>query len=87
MISLACFYNPTGKTWSLFWVNPHYPIANSMSSTSVNVNELPELVAERVAVLKLAEINDTIEGIGVRYDNHRFIVHVPNDYTISGLEL
>jgi hypothetical protein len=87
MTALAVFYNPTGKTWSLFWTRPHYPITNSMSGTSVNVWDLPPLVAERVALLKLAEIDDTIAGIGVRYDNHRFIVHVPEDYRVEGLEL
>jgi hypothetical protein len=87
MSSLAVFYNWTGKTWSLFWTRPHYPITNGMSGVSVNVHDLPELIAERVAMLKLAEIDDTIEGIGVRYDNHRFIVHVPNDYRVEGLEL
>jgi hypothetical protein len=87
MTSLAVFYNPTGKTWSLFWTRPHYPITNSMSSISINVNELPELIAERVAVLKLAVVDDTIPELGVRYDNHQFIVHVPEDYTIPGLEL
>jgi hypothetical protein len=87
MKHLAVIYNPTMYTWSMLYCSPHYPIANSLSTVTVNAYSLPELVAEKVAMLRLVAIGDTVPDIGKRVDEHKFAVHLPDDYGIKGLEL
>jgi len=87
MLSLAVYYNPSVGTWSLFWTQPHYPIANSLSTVTLNVWELPPLVAEKVALLKLVEVEDSVSTVGVRTGEQHFVVYLPDDTIIPGLEL
>ena len=39
------------------------------------ISELTPLVKERMALLRVAEAGDIVEGIGVRYNSEDFVVH------------
>ena len=87
MLSLAAYFNASVGTWSLFWTQPHYPLANSLSTLTVNMWDLPPLVAEKVALLKLVEVEDTVSEVGTRTGEHNFVVYLPDGYQIKGLEV
>jgi hypothetical protein len=87
MIPLAVYYNPMGRTWSMFWTRPHYPLSHSLSAATLNVWELPPLVAEKVALLRLVELGDSMPELGTRTGEQNFVVYLPDNYQIKGLEL
>ena len=84
MKSLAIFPNKVMDTYSLFYCKPHYPIANSMTSTKVNVWDLPPEIEEKVALLRMIKPGDKLNELGSRHDNH-YIVYIPDDYEVPGL--
>ena len=84
MKTIAIYPNATMDTYSIYYLTPQYPITRSLSNICVNVWDLPTLIEEKVALLRMVKPGDAVPDIGTRQDTH-YVVYVPDDYEIPGL--
>ena len=78
---ITVYPNSAMDTYSLQYCSPSYPLLNSMDNVKVYVWDLPPIIEEKVALLRLIKPGDEIPDIGVRHERY-YNVYVPDDYEL-----